>query len=387
MAVGTSGGLLDSPKATSVFKHAILRQYVTPFIAKVGSSAPGGRVMLVDGFAGRGRFDDGNPGSAELFMRAAAGLPGVKTSIRLFERKKSDADRLSAVAAEYAAKGLDVTAERADIASRLEATVTSAEGIPLFLFLDPCGQNVPFELLVNVLGAAREKKWPPTEALLNLSAEFTRRISGALNKGHDDALGIEPMNTMMGGTWWQQLALDEHARTADGTWGRAADAVAFQYLRNLSDAAKMDGVLVPVRRKPENQPTYHLAYLTRSPDGLWVMADALARARQEWLREVGPQDDDPDGTLFAIDPVTDLIDVEQNSAKTRARARVLEVASRAKSFTLIPNVREVYGDDYGTLTESNLGKVVDELKQQGLLTREPGKPLGKATFGAVERDP
>jgi three-Cys-motif partner protein len=145
MAIGTSGGLLDSPKATSVFKHAILRQYVTPFIAKVGSSAPGGRVMLVDGFAGRGRFDDGNPGSAELFMRAAAGLPGVKTSIRLFERKKSDADRLSAVAAEYAAKGLDVTAERADIASRLEATVTSAEGIPLFLFLDPCGQNVPFE--------------------------------------------------------------------------------------------------------------------------------------------------------------------------------------------------------------------------------------------------
>lgn len=386
MAVGTSGGLLDSPKATSVFKHAILRQYVTPFLAKVGSGAPLGRVMLVDGFAGRGRFDDGSPGSAELLMRAAAGLPGVNTSIRLFERKKSDADRLSAVAAEYAAQGLDVTAERADIAARLDDTVASAAGIPLFLFLDPCGQNVPFDVLVKLLSNARAQKWPPTEALLNLSAEFTRRIGGALGKGQDDALGIEPMDTMMGGTWWQQLALDEHASTADGTWGRAADTVAIQYLHNLGDAARMDGVLVPVRRKPENQPTYHLAYLTRSADGLWVMADALARARQEWLREVGPQDDDPDGTLFAIDPVADLIETEQKAAKARVRERVLTLASRAKTFTLTPNVLDLYGDDYGTLTESNLGKVVAELKQQSVITREPGKPLGKATFKLAQVD-
>lgn len=39
MATGTSGGLLDDPEghAQSVFKHAILRRYMLPFVAMVGA--------------------------------------------------------------------------------------------------------------------------------------------------------------------------------------------------------------------------------------------------------------------------------------------------------------------------------------------------------------
>lgn len=379
MAVGTSGGLLVTQKATSVFKHEILRQYNSAFLAKVASKSDGHRVMVVDGFAGRGRFEDGSPGSAELFMRAAATLSGVNTSIRLFERSKVDASHLATVAAEYGANGLDVISECADVASRLEATVSEAKGIPLFLFLDPCGQNLPFDLLVKVLAEMRGAKWPPTEALLNLSADFTRRIGGTVGKGIDTA-GVETMDRMVGGDWWRQVALDAHAKTPGGTWGEAADAVATGYMERLAKAAGMGGVLVPVRRKPENQPTYHLAYLTRSNHGHWVMADALARARQKWLREVGPQEDDGQGALFDADPVGDLIDGEQTRAKSSARSRVLDVVGRERKFNLIDNVLDVYGTDYGVLTESNLGKAAAELVKDGLLAREPGKKLGQATF-------
>lgn len=80
MATGTTGGLLDTAKATSVFKHEILQQYVPPYVAKVGSTASGNRVMLVDGFAGRGRFDDGTVGSAEYFLvcRCRSGRRGAR---------------------------------------------------------------------------------------------------------------------------------------------------------------------------------------------------------------------------------------------------------------------------------------------------------------------
>lgn len=383
MAVGTTGGLLGAPKPTSVFKHEILRQYSSAFLAKVASGSPDHRVMVIDGFAGRGRFDNGSPGSAELFMRAAATLSGVKTSIRLFEMNKSDAAKLSEVCTEYAARGLDVTSERADIAVRLEDTVATAGGIPLFVFLDPCGQNVPFDLLVKVLGQTRSAKWPPTEALLNLSADFTRRIGGSLEKGHDTA-GLETMDGMVGGTWWRQLALDVHAKTPDGSWESAAEAVAAEYVRLLSEATKMSSKLVAVRRKRENQPTYHLAYLTRSNDGHWVMADALARARQLWLREVGPQPSDGQFTLFGTDPITDMIEAEQDAARTRSKTRVIALAARTKSFTLIPNVLEVYGEDYGVLTQSNLTVVMAELKKEGRLARLPGEKLGKATFTFVQ---
>jgi hypothetical protein len=44
---------------------------------------------------------------------------------------------------------------------------------------------VPFDVLSKVLAQTRAAKRPATEALLNLSADFTRRIGGALKKGID----------------------------------------------------------------------------------------------------------------------------------------------------------------------------------------------------------
>ena len=65
MATGTSAGLLDSSDhAQSVFKHAIIRQYMRPFLAMTGSTSEQGRVVVMDGFAGRGRYPDGAPASA-----------------------------------------------------------------------------------------------------------------------------------------------------------------------------------------------------------------------------------------------------------------------------------------------------------------------------------
>lgn len=379
MSVGTTGGLLASAKATSVFKHEILRQYSTTFLAKVASRSEDNRVMVIDGFAGRGRHDDGTPGSAELFMRAAAALSGVRTAIRLFERNKSDAERLREVAAEYAAKGVDVTAECADISGVLEAVVRTAEGMPLFLFLDPCGQNLRFDLIAKVLRDLRRGTWPPTEALLNLSADFTRRIGGTLEKGLDSA-GITTMDKVMGGDWWQTLALRVHAASGGGDWEAAADAVAYEYTRRLATAAEMGGVLIPVRRKPENQPTYHLAFLTRSPHGQWVMADALAKARQVWLRFVGPQADDTQDALFDVDPIGDMLTDEQDAAMRRAKTRLKALAARERKFSLIDQVLDAYGEDYAVLTESNLGKVMADLVREGTLTHDKGKRLGQRIY-------
>ncbi|MEP9384234.1 three-Cys-motif partner protein TcmP [Nocardioides sp. KR10-350] len=380
MATGTGGGLLATPKATSIFKHEILKQYSTVFLAKVASRSTGGRVMVLDGFAGRGRFVDGTPGSAELFMSAAVGLaPRTVASIRLFEKNRDDAERLADVVAEYRAMGLDVTSECADVETRLSAAIKEADGIPLFLFLDPCGQNLPFDTVVGALSGDRGKRWPPTEALLNLSADFTRRVSGVLHAGQQSA-GLETMDQVMGGSWWRKIALDAHAATPDGTWGVAADKVASECTHRLARAANTGGVVIPVRRKPENQPTYHLVYLTRSNDGHWVMADALARARQKWLREVGPQPDDEQGPLFDFDIVGEKIEEEQTTAAERARTRILRLAADHRKFVLVDHVIEVYGPDYGVMTESTLGKVLKGLVSEKRLVREPGYPLGKAPF-------
>jgi hypothetical protein len=44
---------------------------------------------------------------------------------------------------------------------------------------------------------------------------------------------------------------------------------------------------------------------------------------------------------------------------------------------------EIYGDDYGVLTQSSLSAVMADLKKEGRLARVPGEKLGKATFTSV----
>lgn len=57
MATGTNGGLLDGPTLQSVYKHAILKQYVIRYATMTASKLTPKRAVLCDGYAGRGRYD------------------------------------------------------------------------------------------------------------------------------------------------------------------------------------------------------------------------------------------------------------------------------------------------------------------------------------------
>ena len=387
MATGTGGGLLGTAGATSVFKHKILDSYIAPFVSKVGSQAEGRRVMVVDGFAGRGRFYDDRPASAEHFLRVAEQRePGVHTLVRLYEINTADFTMLQSVTDEYRGRGVDAIARNMDVRPQVDEVLREASGIPLFLFLDPCGATLPFADLVRALTTSgRDKKWPPTEVLINFSADFTRRIGGALAKGVEGS-GGELMDRVVGGRWWRERAIEEHARSADGTWGSAADAVAEEYGRRLGAAAGMGGAVTPVRRKPENQPTYHLVYLTRSEEGLWVMAGAIARARQEWLRFVGPQADDDELALFSVgDQVGELIDQEQEECAVRVRGNVLDLTRRLPTFRPVDHTLSILGDDYGTVAEKTVTAVLRDLVSEKKLFREPGQRAHQARFTLLQR--
>ncbi|WP_243637001.1 hypothetical protein [Rhodococcus sp. Eu-32] len=102
MATGTDGGLLDNPKPQSVYKHGILDQYVLQFATMTASKLSPNRCLLVDGFAGRGRFDTKEPGSAEYMMLAAQKAKSTTTlDLFLVEKAPADYASLDAFADEY----------------------------------------------------------------------------------------------------------------------------------------------------------------------------------------------------------------------------------------------------------------------------------------------
>ena len=320
MATGTSAGLLDSSDhAQSVFKHEILRQYMPPFVAMLGSYSAGKRVVVLDGFAGRGRYADGTPASAELILQAMESLKHSR-QVAAFFVEKSDKDHrvLSAVIGEYVARGLLAKSLLGAVEEHLSTVVAAADGVPLFLFLDPCGANLPFTRLAAVLTGPRRHIRPQTELLLNFSADLTRRAAGALNAGQVSHPIISLMDRTCGGTWWRDTAHAALSRPTTRNFEPVAAAIAQEYAERLAHAGSMLQVTVPVRRRMHHQPIYHLVFLTRSQYGLWVFADALGKARQAWLRLLGTVDDeDTGGMLFT--PAEDMewvIEAEEIRART-----------------------------------------------------------------------
>jgi three-Cys-motif partner protein len=367
MAVGTRSGLLDSSDhAQSILKLAIIKRYVLPFFAMTGSTSDQGRVVVMDGFAGRGRYEDGLPGSAELIMQAIERLRGSRTVSAFFaETDAGNYQNLKAVVDEYVACGVAASALPVSAEEQLDTVIAAAAGVPLFLLLDPCGALLPFARLANVLGARRQSVRPPTEALLNFSADFTRRASGQLAAGRTQQAGIARMDVTCGGRWWRDTAMDAHLASSGGTFQSAADAVVGEYAARLARSARMLQVTVPVRRRLHHQPVYHLVFLTRSQYGIWVFANALGKARQDWLRAIGRLDDDADDQdtlpgMSRSDDMRQLIGSEQRRAQDLIEANLRNLI-RAGPFKLVDQVKQVFGEAYGIATDTSVAAAVRAL--------------------------
>ena len=299
MSKGTSSGLLDEARSQSIFKHQILYSYFIPFVTMTAKWIPSRRAVLLDGFAGRGRYPNGKPASGEYMLLAALKAKNSTcVEVALVEQKKTDFDNLTRVTEEYRQKGVVAAAYHGDVRDYLDRVVQQASGVPLFLFLDPCGANLPYDAMENVLAAARRDRRPATEALLNISADLTRRAAGAINKGLHDHPSVDLLNSMCGGPWWQKVALEAHKASRDGTWESAAEAVVTEYAHRIGKAANMKNIVVPVRRQAHHQPVYHLVFFTRAEHGLWVFGNALAPARHKWMEVLGPAEDEVEGMLF-----------------------------------------------------------------------------------------
>lgn len=330
------------------------------------SRADNKRVVLVDGFAGRGRYPDSRPASGEqLLLAAQKARRSANVEVVLIEQNRKDFTELAHVTGEYRSRGIRASAFLGDIEDHLNTVLQQAAGVPLFLFLDPCGANLPYQTLATTLGGARLKQWPATEALLNISADLTRRAAGVVNSGQTDHKVVARLDTMCGGTWWQQVALREHARSRNGNWETAAEVVVSEYANRLAQVTKMEAVVVPVRRQQHHQPVYHLVFLTRREHGLWIFGDALASARQRWLKFLGPDPADTEAMLF--DPIVGQIDGEQERAFTQIRENLLKIANTQVRTRLVDRTREVFGSYYGIATEAVVRRAARQLKSDDCL--------------------
>lgn len=60
--------------------------------------------------------------------------------------------------------------------------------------------------------------WPRTEVLLNFNADLIRRAGGQLKKGQLGLGGVAKADSVCGGEWWRDLALQAHTASGGTSW-------------------------------------------------------------------------------------------------------------------------------------------------------------------------
>ncbi|GAA1080738.1 three-Cys-motif partner protein TcmP [Nocardiopsis metallicus] len=349
MPRGTDAGLLDSPKPQSVYKHGLLEQYIIRFATMTASGLTPKRSVLFDGFAGRGRFDSGQPGSAEHMMIAAQKAKArTQIDLLLVEQARGEYETLDKVADEYRARGIHIDSHHGDCGDRLDDALRLAAGASLFVFLDPCGAVLPMDSLKHVLYERGMR--PATEMLLNFSADLIRRAAGQLKKGQLNLGGVEKADAVCGGTWWRDVALRAHEASGGQGWGPAAETVALEYARRLVAGTEYGFVVAPVRRQVHHQPVYYLIFLTKSPHGFWVFGDAASKAREKWLRFLGPDPDEAETMLW--DTVAEQVEREHTKAIEHITDNLRCLTANGQRREVVRHVKEVYGDLYGEAKET-----------------------------------
>ncbi|MEU9663472.1 three-Cys-motif partner protein TcmP [Streptomyces chartreusis] len=368
MSSGTGGEYWKDKALPSVFKHELLKRYLPQFGGMTGTQSHDKRVVYLDGYAGEGRYENGEPASAEIALRVASHFRarhGITLECFFTESQSKSFERLHQVVEHYRAGGVRAHTHRGEVDGALDSVIHRAVREPLFLFLDPCGLVLPQDRLVDVLARQRPHKRPATELLMNFSMMAVWRLGGHVRSPKGNERSLQRFDDVCGGTWWREYFAEATAPSArEGAAEDAIEEVAAEYARRLEQRTGMKVQSVPVSHAPHKRAVYRLVFATHSPYGLWVFGDTVARARDEWWQTLETREED-DGKLALFPMRPDPQSVEAKAVPAIARNLEQLLMRTRRPFKLVEHTLEVFGDFYGQVTEPVVRKAVRLLHEQG----------------------
>jgi three-Cys-motif partner protein len=303
-------------KQWSKYKDLILDYYLRPYLRKVARlSKP---ILLVDCFAGAGRFEQGgDEGSPLILARHAVECVdrGMSVRVLLIEKARELFDRLTrnVEPREF------IELRFGDFHEYLEEIAAMARSHTVFLYLDPIAPgDLYFEDLAHTYERLRVGQ--SVETLCNfLSPHFLRRATGLVGRakaqeGLDRTHGeVQACDAIAGGTYWQPIVMNVRVGFAE-----KVECIAKEYADRLHEWFKYV-LWYPIREKYSHRvPKYHLVFGTRHPDAVDLMNRAMVKARREFVGSESVA-----GMLFPNQPADEVVnprDVERLVLETAREA-------------------------------------------------------------------
>lgn len=319
-----------NPGPQTIFKLSTLSQYLPRMIAMILSN-PGESLTLVDGFAGNGKAGI-HPGSTRIMLEAAE---------RWTQSKNGDPQRIQIIAVEKdRARYNDLlnlknefpniifTALNDTIENHLQRIVESIKK-GLFVFLDPYGLQIPFNVITSAFSSRFSNNAHPTELLLNVSSQGLLRTAGSLEQLRNKS---SKLSKMLGPSNWKDIC------DSNLSGDLLAKKLTECYINSLqSHTGFRDSLIYPVKRTNNifvETAVYRLALLSARPQYSFLpFYDSLTRARPDWIKEI----DEAEAQERRQAPLVPLDEVEPLSIdflKAQVRNNICALMNEHKTFCL-----------------------------------------------------
>jgi three-Cys-motif partner protein len=171
-------------------KLRIFRAYLQPWAAKLGSKPRNARLVVVDGFAGRGRYLDGSPGSPEIAMQLARAAVSDARSYRVQcmfgESRQRNQSVLREIIGLYPEASAPLIED--DFWERIDDVQAFVALDPALIFIDPFGlAGLRFDRLVKLVdGMGRN-----VDLIVNLRTPAAPRLAAELRLKVTQAVGSD----------------------------------------------------------------------------------------------------------------------------------------------------------------------------------------------------
>lgn len=363
-----------SRDAKAVLKHGLLARYAKYFAGRAGR-ATNGKVAFVDGYAGKGRYDDGNPGSPLLLATQAQSAKSFSRDVKLTFVEQDSTCRAE-LTSTLAAEGVEADQLIAgDFDSEIDGLLDRYEGHAILLFVDPFGLAINRDTLVRIL--RKRSRRQPIDVLYHFSLSTVAR-QGALGVGtsYGFEASAKQLDSALGPETWRAAFESSGGKTGEAT--AAALAVATSFAEGLREETSILASSAPVRRRPEHLPTYLLTLFSANRRAHWDFADMAGKTYVDWLHHCDRVDfvanvrsDQENGIMRLLeDPEPDVGQIDGVLAD-RARAHFAQhlpptIRTRGP-FRPIDCFEELYGSMLGQARRKHLQDAFKVLYKNGLI--------------------
>ncbi len=253
-------------------KHEILSRYLDAWLAILGrprkdSTFRHRRLVLVDGFAGRGRYIGGEAGSpAIMFDRAVRAVEAgyaERVVIRCAEPNESNFKQLQEVCADLKHEAVEILPRQQTFAEIGAAVATWAAkqspAVPTFVMVDPYGvRGIELSMLRDLMSNSR------LEVLLTLMVRDPSRFLKEDNYA-------EPLTALFGGEAW---------RACEQAPNRP-ECLLLRFQQAVTPAVAQWAMPFRVFEDERRTVLYYLVHLTNHDLGMREMKEAMVKKSGE----------------------------------------------------------------------------------------------------------